>query len=256
MMGGGIELDSSPGQGSCFTCTITLAPGETPADGGDSTDWSRVSCLAAGQTVQALIVDDIATNRDVFSTMLTGIGIQVETAKSGDEGLERIGEKMPDILFLDIRMPVMDGPKMLELLFERYGKDATVAVAVTASVFDHQRQDYLDGGFSGFLDKPLRVEQIYQCLSEQLGVAFEYTEARDAAVEADVDWRGVVLPAEVHGDLTSAIRDHSVTRLRRHVKALEQLGVEGQALAAHLGDLMRRYDMDGVKTVLETIEHK
>jgi CheY-like chemotaxis protein len=79
----------------------------------------------------------------------------VETAKSGDEGLERIGEKMPDILFLDIRMPVMDGPK-----------DATVAVAVTASVFDHQRQDYLDGGFSGFLDKPLRVEQIYQCLSE------------------------------------------------------------------------------------------
>ncbi len=82
------------------------------------------------------------------------------------------------------------------------------------------------------------------------------TPRRDAAVEADVDWRGVVLPAEVHGDLTSAIRDHSVTRLRRHVKALEQLGVEGQALAAHLGDLMRRYDMDGVKTVLETIEHK
>jgi CheY-like chemotaxis protein len=99
--------------------------------------------------VQALIVDDIATNRDVFSTMLTGIGIQVETAKSGAEGLERIGEKMPDILFLDIRMPVMDGPKMLELLFERYGKDATVAVAVTASVFDHQRQDYLDGVFPG-----------------------------------------------------------------------------------------------------------
>ena len=59
--------------------------------------------------------------------------IQVETAKSGAEGLERIGENMPDILFLDIGMPVMDGPKVLERLFEPYGKDSTVAVAVTAT---------------------------------------------------------------------------------------------------------------------------
>ena len=55
-------------------------------------------------------------------------------------------------------MPVMDGPQILERLFEQYGRDATVVVAVTASVFSHQVQHYLDMGFDGFLDKPLRIE--------------------------------------------------------------------------------------------------
>ena len=253
MMGGGIELDSSPGEGSRFTCTITLAPGETPADGGDSTDWSRVSGLAAGQTVEALIVDDIATNRDVLSAMLTRIGVQVKTAKNGAEGLERIGEKMPDILFLDIRMPVMDGPQMLERLFEQYGKDATVAVAVTASVFDHQRQDYLAGDFSGFLDKPLRVEQLYHCLSEQLGVTYTFTEA-DEPGPAAVDWTDIVLPSDLHAALTTASAEHNITRLRQHINALAGLNAKGQSLAAHLDELARKYDVDGIKTVLEKIK--
>ena len=253
MMGGGIELDSSPGEGSRFTCTITLAPGETPADGGDSTDWSRVSGLAAGQTVEALIVDDIATNRDVLSTMLTRIGVQVETAKSGAEGLERIGEKMPDILFLDIRMPVMDGPQMLERLFEQYGKDATVAVAVTASVFDHQRQDYLAGDFSGFLDKPLRVEQLYHCLSEQLGVTYTFTEA-DEPGPAAVDWTDIVLPSDLHAALTTASAEHNITQLRQHINALAGLNAKAQSLGAHLHVLARKYDVDGIKTVLEKIK--
>ena len=72
---------------------------------------------------------------------------------------------MPDIIFADIRMPVMDGSQMLGHLFEQYGRKATVVVAVTASVFDHQRQDFLDMGFCGFLDKPLRTEKVYAYLS-------------------------------------------------------------------------------------------
>ena len=179
MMGGEIELNSSPGEGARFTFAMTLPPGEKPATEHDSTDWSRVSRLAADHPVQALIVDDIATNREVLSDMLTRIGVEVETAKNGAEGLDRIGGRMPDIVFLDIRMPVLDGPQMLERLFEQYGKDATVAIAVTASVFDHQRKDYLDGGFSRFLDKPLRVEQVYQCLSEHLRVAYTFAEEAD-----------------------------------------------------------------------------
>ena len=100
---------------------------------------------------------------------------------------------------------------MLEHLCERYGREATVVVAVTASVFDHQRRDYQDKGFAGFLDKPLRTEQVYACLSEHLGIAYDYTEAIDAPVSGDVDWTGVVLPADLHEDLTSAARKHSLT---------------------------------------------
>ena len=253
MMGGGIELDSAPGEGARFTCTMPLAPGETPA-GVDSTDWSRVSRLAAGHPVQALIVDDIATNREVLSSILSGIGAGVVTAKNGAEGLERIGEQMPDIVFLDIRMPVMDGPQMLERLFARYEKDATVAIAVTASVFDHQRKEYLDGDFSGFLDKPLRVEQVYQCLSEHLGVAYTFAEEADEPAPAAEDWTDLVLPSDLYADLSTAIAEHDITMLRRHIDALAQLDSKCQSFAAHLLELSRKYDMAGIKAVMEVIE--
>ena len=259
LMGGELELESTPGRGARFTFTLTLPPGEAVALEEASIDWSRVRRIAEGQSVRALVVDDVATNRDVLSQILTQIGVQVQTAENGVEGLELMGGAMPDILFLDIRMPVMDGPEMLEKLCERYGRDATVVIAVTASVFDHQRRDYQAKGFSGFLDKPLRSEQVYACLSKHLGIAYDYTEASDAPVSAVADWTGVVLPAHLHEDLTSAARKHSTTLLRQHIaalEALEELGAEGQGLAAHLGDLAQRYDMDAVKAVLETIEHQ
>ena len=62
--------------------------------------------------------------------------------------LEQVDWAMPDIVFLDIRMPVMDGPEALNCLFQRYGEDAPTVVVVTPSVFEHQRQTYLEMGFS------------------------------------------------------------------------------------------------------------
>ena len=254
MMGGELELESAPGSGTRVTFTLILPPGEAASESESSTDWSRVRRLAEGHSVRALIVDDVATNRDVFSQILTRIGVQVQTAENGVDGLELIGRSMPDILFLDIRMPVMDGPEMLEHVSERHGQEATVVIAATASVFDHQRREYQDKGFSGFLDKPLRTEQVYACLSEHLGIAYEFEEEGDAPVNADVDWTELVLPADLHEELTSAARMQSTTELRQHMAALAELGAEGQGLAAHLSELAQQYDMNGIKVVLETVK--
>jgi hypothetical protein len=109
-------------------------------------------------------------------------------------------------------------------------------------------------GFRGFLDKPLRAEQIYAYLSEHLGVAYEFAEEADKPEAAEADWTGVVLPADLYADLTSAVEGHSVTQLRQHLGALEGLGAKEKNLATHLGELAQQYDMDGIKVVLEEIE--
>ncbi len=75
--------------------------------------------------MRALVVDDVATNRDILSQTLAKIGVTVETAENGVQALDRVRHQMCDILLLDIRMPVMDGPETLQRLFAGYGREAT-----------------------------------------------------------------------------------------------------------------------------------
>ncbi len=110
-------------------------------------------------------------------------------------------------------------------------------------------------GFGGFIDKPLRTEQVYACLAEHLNVEYEYAEAEDAPEPAAAaNWTGITLPPDLLAEMTSAVEAHSITNLRQQIDALEELGAEGQSLAAHLRELAGQYGMDGIKAVLEEID--
>jgi CheY-like chemotaxis protein/nitrogen-specific signal transduction histidine kinase len=254
MMGGAIGVESTPGAGARFFFTLSLPAGQEPDGGEEESDWTGVERLAAGQSVRALVVDDVQTNRDVLAQILMRLGVDVELAANGAEGLERVRARMPDIILLDIRMPVMDGPEMLRRLLEEYGREATKVVAVTASVFEHQQQRYLESGFADFIDKPLRVGQIYACLAEQLGVEYERSDTPETPEAEAVDWQGMVLPAPLHQELLGAVERHSITELRDGLEKLENLSAKGRSLAAHLQGFAQRYDMNGVKAVLQEIE--
>ena len=254
LMGGEIGLESRPGEGARFFFSLVLPSASEVQETEEIADWAKIVGLAAGTSVKALVVDDQEGNRDVLLEILERIGVEVDTAENGALALERVRECMPDIVFMDIRMPVMDGPEALKHLVATYGEDAPVVAAVTASVFEHQRQEYLDAGFDEFINKPLRVEHIYACLTAHLGVEYEYVEEAVEVSEADaVNWTGVTLSPEVYAGLVTAAEEHSVTQLREHIDLLEKLGPKEQSLAAHLRALDQQYDMDGIKEVLEEV---
>jgi signal transduction histidine kinase/CheY-like chemotaxis protein len=257
MMEGEIQLESSPGVGSRFFFALRLPAAEALLVAQGATgDWSHVRHLAAGTSVRALVVDDVATNREVLTLLLSNIGVEVEEAEDGLQALERVSAQMPDIIFLDILMPVLDGPGTIKRLFAQYGKDATKVAAVTASVFEHQRKSYMEMGFVRFIDKPVRAAIIYQCLAEELGVEYDYLEELEKTEDANpqaLDWRSADLPAKLYEELLSAVRAQSVTELRQHVTQVEALGLHGQLLAVHLRELAQRYDMAGIKAALDEV---
>ncbi|MGB5177715.1 MAG: PAS domain S-box protein, partial [Gammaproteobacteria bacterium] len=108
LMGGSLRLESSQGEGSCFRFELDLPPAE-----GDlilkSEQKGRFCRLAEPYRVRALVVDDVEDNREVLSGLLERTGVEVTMASSGAEALQRIAEQIPDIVFMDVRMPVMDG---------------------------------------------------------------------------------------------------------------------------------------------------
>jgi CheY-like chemotaxis protein len=153
---------------------------------------------------------------------------------------------------MDIRMPVMDGPTALAHIIERYGDRGPNVVAVTASVFDHQRRGFLDQGFDGFLDKPLRAEQIFRYLEDQLGVEYVFTDTEQLApAQRTLDWRGIKLSPDLHNSILVAAEASAITELR---DLLDRLVDEAPAWAAHLSELTQQFDITGIQAVMEEIK--
>lgn len=254
MCPGLLELDSDSGRGARFFFKLCLPPGDmVVADtGGDDVslrDWTRVERLSPGTSVRALVVDDIETNRDILDRILTKIGVEVDVVESGEAVLEWVRKEMPDIVFMDIRMPGLKGDEALKMLVEEHGSGATKVVAVTASVFEHQRKKYAKVGFDDFIDKPFRVEQIYACLAEHLNITYEYAEPVIEEVEVP-DWDEVAVPMAIYEGLVSAVATHSITELRQHIDVLEGVGDNEAKLARYLRRLSQQFDLERIQSVL------
>ncbi len=254
MMGGELQFDSEVGAGTRFYFRLPFVSSDPRPTGVSPRDvsgkWQRVKRLSEDTPVYALVVDDVKTNRDVIAQILRSVGVEVETAESGSLALERVRRKRPDIVFMDIRMPDMTGVEAMQRLHKEHGEGAFKIVAVTASVFEHQRQAQLAAGFDGFIDKPLRTGQVYASMADLLNVEYEFEAIQHSET---ADWSDLRLPVDVHERLLAAVDSHSASELRRTLESLKNLGPSGKSLFEHLQSLARRYDMSGIRSVLEDL---
>jgi CheY-like chemotaxis protein len=202
--------------------------------------------LASGYKVDALVVDDIPENRQVLGSILALVGVAVRYAVNGQQAVQEVAAKMPDIIFMDIWMPVLDGVEAVRRLRRDYGGEQPKIAAVTASVLRHEREAYLAAGFDAFLGKPVPEEKLFACMAELLGVEYCYEDEMDEAF----DGRALLLPGELLGRLKQAAEFGHVTELERLVGELERLDATYQPLAAQCKRLILRLDMEKLQGVL------
>lgn len=253
LMGGTLTIDSDAGVGARFSFLLHLPPARTQIPSLGEANIGPVR-LASGQVVQALVVDDVAANRDVMMRMLQGAGVRVEMATQGEEALARMEQRLPDIVFLDLRMPVLDGPSTLRRIRSRPEWMSTKVIAVSASVLAHQRRQFLEEGFDDFIGKPYRLDQLQTCLRVHLSVVFEQDQRAVSAPVTEVSngSLSVALPAALLQGLRDAADVFGVTQLDSLFEEVDGLGYD--ELAAQLRHHRQQHDMRAILALLEEVE--
>lgn len=252
LMGGKLEVRSDPGAGSTFFFTLTLpaAASRTSAPA----EAREVERLTAGSQVRALIVDDIRENREVLSTLLAAIGCEIVLAENGRQALEAVAVSHPDIVFMDMRLPEIDGLEATRRIVSDYGAEGLRVVAMSASALEHEREMYLKAGCDDFIAKPFRSARLYDCLHHLLGVDFEY-KAPPTGVETAplLDLGRIVLSEDLVTRLMMAAELHSATVLKSCLREVEETGPSGRRLAEHLREFLASYDMEMIQKIAAQI---
>jgi signal transduction histidine kinase/CheY-like chemotaxis protein len=252
LMGGMLEVRSELGEGSRFFFTLTLPDATVRASAG-SNALREVEHLAEGYEVRALIVDDIRENREVLSTLLAVVGCEIILAENGRQALEAVSASRPDIVFMDMRMPEIDGLEATRRIVRDYGAGELKVVATSASALEHERERYLEAGCDDFVAKPFRGERIYASLKNLLGVEFEYKERPRGDEMSELDLGRISLSEDLSTRLMMAAELHSATVLKNCLKEVEETGPSGQRLAAHLREFLASYDMNMIQKIVAQI---
>ena len=112
-----------------------------------------------------LVTDDDPDLLELISEALAHHGYRVATARHGQEALERVEAERPNLVLLDMNMPVMDGWAFASELRERYGRSVPIVV-ITAAKDSKLRADEV--GAEGELGKPFELEQLYEVVEDML----------------------------------------------------------------------------------------
>ncbi|WP_225885440.1 ATP-binding protein [Leptolyngbya sp. KIOST-1] len=184
LMGGRIEVQSHLNQGSQFTVLVPVqlatADQLSPAPSNHT-----VTGLAPQQpTYRLLVVDDQLSNRRLLSQFLTDLGFEVREACNGQEAIAQWQAWQPHLIWMDMRMPVMDGYEATRQIKAQLKGQATAIVALTASVFDEEKSLVLSAGCDDFIRKPFRQGVIIEKLRQHLGVEFVYAQPDSAPAVA------------------------------------------------------------------------
>jgi len=175
LMGGEMRVESQFGKGSTFSFDIAIEVVESVKPAAKK-PIKFVAGLAPDQPVyRILVVDDSRENRSLLEQMLSGAGFEVRTVNGGEAAIDSFQSWQPDLIWMDIRMPGMDGIQVTQQIKNSDGPE-TIIIAVTASVFDEDRVGVLKAGCDDFVRKPFTEQEIFNMMAKHLGVTYVYDE--------------------------------------------------------------------------------
>ena len=256
LLGGEITVSSEPNVGTTFKFQIAVKPGESTDHSGGQTWSPRVVGIAPNQpTYRILVADDQATNRELLTTMLSSVGFEVREAINGQEAVEVYNSFDPHLIWMDLRMPILDGCEATRQIKANCQGSIPTIIAVTASVFEEDKAAILSAGYDDFMIKPIQESKVFETIYKHLGVTYVYEEMTSVFSEKlrsrENQWKNLSkLSTSLICELeyaTLALDDEQLSRL------VSEIPSECGELEQIIRDCLENFDyhsiLEGIKSV-------
>jgi signal transduction histidine kinase/DNA-binding response OmpR family regulator len=258
LMGGDIHVQSELGKGSLFKFDIPVEMAEKTDIVTHQPGQLRVIALEEGQPVnRILIVDDKPENLLLLKNLLSTVGFsEIQGAANGLEALNIFEQWHPHLVWMDMRMPVMNGYEATRQIKALPEGQQTKVIALTASAFEEDREIVMATGCDDFLRKPYRESEIFELITKHLGVRYQYEETQTAetvqteTVKKDLTSTDLAqLPQTWQNELHQAVIDLDMVEIE---KIIEKIREQNKPVAEALKILADNFEYDKLLTLLET----
>ena len=167
MLEGEITLKSALGQGSTFRVTLPYQS-VAPAEEAGTQDTLKNNAYTFPQDAIILMVEDNAMNQLVAKALFKKLGLSLHMANNGREAIVKTQELRPDLIFMDIHMPEMDGLEATRQLRQMEDFAHLPIIALSADAFEEQQAEARKAGMSDYATKPIEVDKLVQLLNHYL----------------------------------------------------------------------------------------
>ena len=212
-----------------------------------------------------LIVDDKWQNSLIILNLLSTLGFEVVEAIDGHDALLKAAEFKPDVILMDLVMPVMDGFEATRQLRQANELKDIVVIATSASTFDSDHQKSLNSGCDDFIAKPVRSKELFELLQSHLGLEWVYEEEaatpsklddiRIQTHERDSSHTSVSLvapPVEEVGALFELAKIGDIKGILEGAERLEQMDERFLPLVQELRQLAKGFQVKKIRELLKT----
>jgi signal transduction histidine kinase/DNA-binding NarL/FixJ family response regulator len=256
LMGGEITMSSQLAKGTVFCFEIPVLLSDTSADAKPVV--RRVIALQPGQrTPRLLIVDDEPHNRGWLNELLTLVGFSVREANNGEAAIRAWEEWRPQLILMDIRMPLMGGAEATRRIRASPAGKAPIIIALSASALTEDRQAVLQDGMDDFISKPCREDELLDKIQTHLGLAYIYAGEETlsetlpgfaAGLDAEPS---AALPQALVEELGQAVRNGEKDRLDELIGSITE---RDATFGRTLQQLADQYDYDALTQLLEEVQ--